>query len=367
MESFNKSRHFIEDIVDGMFDWVRVLDRDDNVIYMNKTMTEAVKNPDIGLKCYEAVGRDRPCDNCISRHSVFDGEIHEKEEKIDSKIFSVLCSPVRNDKGEIIAVVEVLRDTTDIKKMQMELVKQHKKLKDELNMARKLQYSLLPKELPLEGMDFSYIYRPCESLGGDFLDIFKINEDHIGLYIADVSGHGIPASMLTIFLKSALNKKLLSPAKALCELYSEFNSRNLAQDMYITVFYAIIDVKEKTMVYSNAGHNACPLILRSSDTQYLRLPGVPISNWLESPVYEEGISKLKSGDRLFFYTDGIVELKNPAKEFYGSDRLLELLKDEACEPSALLEGILDDARNFAALKDISRIPDDITMALLKID
>ena len=82
--------------------------------------------------------------------------------------------------GEIIAVVEVLRDITQIKLLQQKVIDQNKKLQADLNMARKLQCSFLPRQLPDDKIKFSYIYTPCETLGGDFLDIFKINDDHIG-------------------------------------------------------------------------------------------------------------------------------------------------------------------------------------------
>lgn len=366
MESLKGSRYFIEDIIDGMFDWVRVMDKDDNVIYMNKAMSDSLKNAKIGTKCYEAVGRTTPCENCISRKAVFDGHSYEKEELIGNQVFSVMSSPVKNEEGKTIAVVEVLRDTTQLKHLQEEILKQNKKLQDDLSMARKLQCSLLPKELPEDKVSFSFIYKPCEALGGDFLDIFKIDGNHIGLYIADVSGHGVPASMLTIFLRSSLNKKLLSPSQALKDLYKEFINSSLDENLYITMFYAVIDLEGKTMAYSNAGHNVSPIIFNSDRFELLRLPGIPISNWLEDPAYEDAYAKLNTGDRLFFYTDGIVELKNQANEQFGDERLLELLLNNTIEPAAALNGMVEEACSFAGLTNISDVPDDITMALLEI-
>ena len=101
---------------------------------------------------------------------------------------------------------------------------------------------------------------PCESLGGDFVDIFRIDDSHIGVYIADVSGHGVQASLLTVFLRSAVNKKLLSPSRALEELFYEFNKSKLDREMYITMFYSIIDLDDRTMLYSNAGLNVLPVV-----------------------------------------------------------------------------------------------------------
>lgn len=367
-ESIKRNRHFIIDIIDGMFDWVRVLDIDDNVIYMNKAMTEGLKSAKIGAKCYNAIGRITPCENCISRKTVFEGHPHEKEEHIGDRIFSVMSSPVKNEKGDIIAVVEVLRDATHIKQLQDRILRQNTRLRDDLGMARRLQCSMLPKDFKEDRVSFSFIYNSCEALGGDFLDIFKIGKNHMGLYIADVSGHGVPASMLTVFLRSTLNKKLFSPAEALKELFREYNNSNLVDDLYITVFYAILNLEEKTMLYSNAGHNVSPVIFNSPDInafKLLRHPGIPISRWVEDPYYTNGAINLNSGDKLFLYTDGIIEMRNPENEQFGEDRLLSLLANYS-DPSGTLNSIVDAACEFADIEDMTKILDDVTMALLEI-
>ena len=278
MESLKKSRQFIVDIVDGMFDWVRVLDMNDNVIYMNKAMSDGLGKPMIGSKCYETVGRTEPCINCVSRKAIFSGATHEKEEYINGRFFSVMCSPIRNADGNIIAAVEVLRETTQIKQLYQEMQEQNNKFRGELEMARKLQVSLLPNLPEDNRLDFSFLFMPCEALGGDFLDIFNIDSSHLGLYIADVSGHGVLASLLTIFLRSALNKKQPFPAKALEELFFEFNQSKLDEDLYITIFYAIIDLDKRIMTYSNAGLNVSPVLYSDMRFDLLRLPGIPISN-----------------------------------------------------------------------------------------
>lgn len=368
METIIRNTNFINDIIDGMFDWVRVLDREDNIVYMNKAMREGMKNAAIGLKCYKAVGRDEPCENCISRKAVFDGNPHEKEECIGDRVFSVMSSPVKNDKGEIVAVVEVLRDTTKVKQLQNEILTQNTKLQDDLIMAKRLQCSMLPRQFPEDRISFSFIYNPCEALGGDFLDIFKIDDKHLGLYIADVSGHGVPASLLTVFLRSTLDKKLLSPAKALNQLYKEFNSNNFSGELYITVFYLIIDLEKMTMTYANAGHNVCPILFNQRDSsrfEMIRLPGFPISHWVENPDYKDGYLKLQECDRIFLYTDGIIEIKNSKNEQFGEDRLLALLEKKG-EPVSTLNTIFNAAFEFAGLTDVTKTMDDITIALLDV-
>lgn len=373
MESFEKNRHFVKDIVDGMYDWVRVIDREDNILFMNKAMSEALgmsagngsNNGRYG-KCYELLGRREPCVNCTARRSVFNGTPCEKEEYIGDKIFSVMCSPIRNQAGEIISVVEVFRETTNVKKLQQEIMRQNKKLADELNIAKKLQKRLLPDSFRHDRLEFAYVYKPCDALGGDFLDIFKIDSEHVGFYLADVSGHGIPASMLTVFLKSSLDKTLLSPSEALKKLYAEFNAGILDEDMYITVFYAILDLKKRTLAYSNAGHNINPLILGPDRREYLRLPGVPISSWVERPEYGEDHVSLDMEDILFFSSDGIVEMRNQSHEQFGMDRLLEHLSAGCPVSVKTLEELVRKACDFSGIEDVSSIPDDISMALLKL-
>ncbi len=350
-----------------MLDWVRVIDRDDNVLYMNKAMSENLERSAEAKKCYEALGRAKPCENCTSRTAVFNGTPFEKEEEVNGKCFSVMSSPLRNKDGVIVAVVEVLRETTHIKQLYKEMEEQNKILKQEIEMARKLQASLLPSPPVDPRLDFSLLFMPCEALGGDFIDTFYINDSHLGVYLADVSGHGIPASLLTVFLRSSLNKKLLSPAKALEELFYEFNRSKLDYEMYITMFYAIIDLDNKTMKYSNAGLNVVPVVYSDTRFELLRLPGIPISNWMRKPAYSEGSIKLYSGDKLFLYSDGILELRNKQNEQYGEDRLLEILLNSHSKPKQLLLQIKKSAFSFADIKTSNDLKDDVSMVLLSIE
>ncbi len=364
-KDFNK---MIEYIINGMYDWVRVIDADDKLVYVNKAMSESLEHALIGQKCYSAIGRNTPCENCVSRSAVFSGTPQHKEEVIQGRTYSVMSSPIKDNEGNIVAVVEVLRDITEMKKLQKEMLNQNKKLQSELNMARKLQCSLLPKELPEDKIAFSYIYKPCETLGGDFLDIFKIDDHHVGVYIADVSGHGVAASMLTVFLRSSIDKKTLSPAAALKKLYKEFNADYSDQDFYITVFYAIINLKDNTLIYSNAGHNVSPVVFNPENKRFdlLRIPGIPISNWVEEPIYIDSKVNLEHGDRIFLYTDGIVELKNTDNEQFGEDRLVSVLLGENATPDSILDHIIESASKFAGIENYNKISDDITMALIEL-
>lgn len=359
---------FIEEIIDGMQDWVRVINKDDTVVFVNKSMRAALGNKVmVGKKCFETLGRKSPCPNCLSRNNCEDW-LARKEEVIDGKIFAVTSSPLRNqDTGTIEAVIEVLHDITELKELSRELERQNEKLRDDLSMARRLQCSLLPKnQLKTDKLDFSFIYRPCETLGGDFLDIYQIDDDHIGVYIADVSGHGVAASMLTMFLRTALDKSLLSPSKALEQLYAYFNKDGFADELYIAIFYGIIDIKNYTFTYSNAGLNVCPVIFSKDDLKLLRVPGIPISNWVENPEYVEVTIDINPKDRMFFYTDGIIEIRNHEGAQFSEERLIQHLLEAEHQPSHTLSGLVDKAISFSEREDTNDIMDDITVALIEI-
>ncbi len=356
----------IEDIINGMSDWVRVLDLDCNIIYINKAMEEALKKPIVGKKCYEAFNKHEPCENCVSRKSMSDVKTYEKEEVFEDKIFSVMSSPLKNSNGDVIAVVEVLRDITGLKQMQKEIVNQNRKLHNDLDMARKLQMSLLPSKLPEGRVRFSFVYKPCETLGGDFIDIFDIDKDHLGIYIADVSGHGVSSSLLTVFLRSVINKNTLSPSEALTELYNEFNIIGFDTDLYITIFYSIIDLNNMTLTYSNAGHNICPIVFGNSRFDVLRKSGIPISDWVDKPEYTNNCISLNKGDKIFYSSDGIIEVRNSSKEQFGEERLLDILLNDKSGPDSILNNIFTKACNFAGIESLSQIYDDITMAILEV-
>ncbi len=359
------NRMFLEDIINGMDDWVRVLDRNDNVLFMNRSMTETFGNEGLGMKCYHAIGRDHPCENCISRRSVFDGRPHRKQEHIDGSIYSVMSSPIKNKNGEILAVVEVLRNISEMRRIQDSLLNQQNRLMNDISMARKIQYSMLPREQENEKLRFSYTYIPCETIGGDYLDFFHIDSSHTGMLIADVKGHGIPASLLTVFVNSALDRETLSPSFALQSLFKDFNKNMFDSDLYITVFYSILNLEAMEMTYANAGHSGSPFIFGKDRFQILRSPGIPISNWTEKPGYSDRKANLIRGDHIFYYTDGIMEVQNNSRQQYGEERLLEILLKGGMDSKALLNTIINSAMDFAC-SDMKSQCDDITMAIVDI-
>lgn len=354
------------DIINAMIDWVRVLDLEGNVMFMNNAMKQSVGSKYLGRKCYSVFGRTEPCEHCISKEALDDGFMHEKEEELDGRYLSIRSSPILGRDKKVFAVVEVLRDITNEKILQKKIMDQNEQHKEDIKISKKIQMSLLPKSIFTDRIETALMYKPSDELGGDFFDMFAIDKNHLGIYIADVAGHGIASSLLTVFLKSTFNKTLLSPAKALKDLQMKYKQLGLEENMYITVFYAIIDMKNLYITYSNAGHNTSPVLFGENKFEILRNAGIPISNWVENPEYIEKSNNLFEKDRIFFFTDGIVEAKNECGEQFGEERLLNMVIDSAVSPKENLKSIIEQSDKFVGKDDVVNYKDDITMALMEI-
>jgi len=371
MERFvdKKDVKFIESILDGMQDWVRVIDRDDNIIYANRAMKEEFGEKTIGKKCFELLGQSKPCSNCISKRAAKIHHTFQREEKINGRIYSVRSSPIVNKDGKVEACVEVLRDITQEKLMEEKLRQQYNEMKHDLQIARMMQYNLLPGagKLSNNRVEFTYTYIPCEAIGGDFFDIYEIDDSHVGVYVADVSGHGVPASMLTIFFRQAMNKSLLSPSKALKELFLKFNHVKFNEEFYITMFYAIIDTEHMEITYANAGHHALPMLITDGQLEILNAVGIPISNWTDNVEYEESKQKLNPGDRMIFYTDGVIEAANEKGERYGDVRFKEFILNHWAKHIEIFNTkMVEDIYHFKSQgkAQISELLDDLTILII---
>src|SRR5262249_30623761 len=143
------------------------------------------------------------------------------------------------------------------------LQKAYQEIDQELLLARRVQQSLLPQALPeVPPVRFAVHYRPCGRVGGDFYDVFRLDETHVGFYVADVMGHGVPATLLTMFLKKAVKPKeitgktyrLVPPEEVLQQLNREMIDQALAESPFITMVYGLLDCQCGTLQFARAGH-----------------------------------------------------------------------------------------------------------------
>ena len=318
------------DILDGMVDWVRVVDSTGIVIYVNKSMRDSLGFEIIGSRCYSSLGKTCACKRCITQTTIATGMPSEKEEIIGDKIYSVKSSPVKNTDGNIYASVEVFRDVTRERKLENEIMEKNHKMNKDLEFARTLQHKILPKKGKYSAIDMDYIYKPSEHLSGDIFDILNISENLTGIYISDVVGHGVTASMMTMFVTQTmrgLRENKLSPSKTLKELHKRFCELGLDDDKYFTIFYGIIDRRNNTFTFCNAGHNSPPILI-SDEVSSLEISGFPITNLFEEVDYDEKVVSLKENDEIILFTDGVIECRNEDGEEFGIDKIIELAKNK---------------------------------------
>lgn len=349
-------------VLEGMADWVRVVDLNGFIVYVNKSMKDDLGEDIVGMACSDSHCALNNCDFCITKRSIETGEIIQKEEKINGNYYSVKSSPVKNTRGEIYAAVEVFRDVTRERKLELDLIGKNKKINRDLQFAKRIQEKILPKKGVRESVILDYIYKPSEILSGDMFDMFNIDSDHIGIYISDVSGKGIAASMMTMFIRQSMRvmkDDIKSPADALSELHKRFVTLNLEVDNYFTIFYGIYNRQTGVFKYANAGHNCLPIKYNENDLELLYNKGYPITSFFDEIVYEEKSIELVAGDKILFYTDGITEARDSSGKEFGLDQVLDIIKTH---PNNILNIIEDNIINHSWGEQ----QDDFAIVLLEV-
>ncbi|MBI5680288.1 MAG: SpoIIE family protein phosphatase [Methanobacterium sp.] len=238
--------------------------------------------------------------------------------------------------------------------------------KKELQIARNIQKSFLPKEIPQpKNFDLDAINIPALEVGGDFYDFIPIGKEEMGLVIADVSGKGVPAALFMAFSRTVIRAKTTETQKAI-DIIKNANrliTSEAESGMFVTLFYGILNCIERTFTYVNAGHNP-PLIFKSKTDRIkiLKTEGIAIGA-LEEVIFEEKKIKLETGDMIIFYTDGVTEALNNEEEQFGDKRLFKLLKENKdLSPSKMVSKIIDEVEEFSGGRTQF---DDITLMVLK--
>ncbi len=221
----------------------------------------------------------------------------------------------------------------------------------ELQTAKNIQQRLLPAGKWAGGKRYSYLYIPCRDIGGDLPEVYTVGSSAFGV-IADVSGKGISAGMLTAFVKAAYDKTAYSPAEAIGALSRKFAELNLDEKNYITVAAARID--KDSVTYSMAGHNV-PILLKSGGgITRIVLNSPPVSNWFDNPSYFEDTISYKNGDILVLLTDGVTESKNRYGEMFGVDGAIKTLSVSRTAEE-FIKNLEDNLKGFCG-----ELHDDVT-------
>lgn len=250
---------------------------------------------------------------------------------------------------------------------------QEKQMRQSLEMAHKVQVSMLPLETPkVDGLEIASFSIPAKEVGGDYFDFLAPRNGHqdLGIIIGDVSGKGMSAALymtMTKGLVQAFGGDCVSPRQTLSLINRQFH-RASAANAFLSLSYARIDTQSKKMIFSSAGHN--PPILYSparNVIEMVKCPGMAIGlepGKLFDRVTEEREVQLDSGDILFFYTDGITEGMNERQEIYGETRLIDLIKAHGTMPaSLLLQKLQEEHQHF--VNGMEQF-DDMTAVVVKI-
>jgi serine phosphatase RsbU (regulator of sigma subunit)/ABC-type amino acid transport substrate-binding protein len=269
------------------------------------------------------------------------------------------------------------RDHLDelVKIRTAELQQANDRMKRDLEAAARVQQSLLPQAAPdVGGVKVTWQYRPCDELAGDILNVFQLDRTHVGIYVADVSGHGVAASLLSVAISRALMPEsgvssllvrhgddpsevtIVSPAIVATELNRRFPMEESGQK-YFTILYGVFNIETRVFRYVSAGH---PPIVRWAPGQapkMLEVSALPIGIDPE-PDYEESVIQLDPGERILVYSDGVTEAMTGEFKQFGDARLMQTLEASSGQSlEAGVAGVLHDVEQWCD----SGPKDDVSM------
>lgn len=229
----------------------------------------------------------------------------------------------------------------------------------ELQRAREIQQSLLPKEIPqLAGFEIAAAWRPARAVSGDYFDVLALGEEKVGLCIADVVGKGVSAALLMANVQAAVRAfagESQRPAD-LCTKVNRLLCENIATGKFVTFFYGVLDRESCTLRYCNAGHLS-PVLVSSGQFSALEESGAVLGVFPEWK-YEENLIELESGDRVVLFTDGVSEASDSEGQEFGETRVAEVALQKSTGPAATMtSAIMDAASSFCG----AQFQDDATV------
>ena len=271
-------------------------------------------------------------------------------------IFGVVSLLYHSTKDRLELRNQELQQSVEKGARQLELQAQ------EMQRAREIQQSLLPKEIPqLAGFEVAAAWRPAREVSGDYYDVFKLDEHRLGVCIADVVGKGVAAALLMANVQAAVRAYASSAENAaqLCTKVNRLLCENLATGKFVTFLYGVLNNETQTFDYCNAG-NVCPVLVSQGTVRSIAVGGAVLGVFPEWQ-YESANLALGSGDRVLLVTDGITEASDAAEQEFGEEKLAEAAlrhsKRTASEISRLL---LEEVSAFCD----SHFHDDATLLVI---
>ena len=306
--------------------------------------------------------------------------------KWDQSITSILCVPlmvkselkgvltVFNKKDEAAFTEEDQRLLAIIASQSAQIIENARlyeeeqaliRMKEEVRLASKIQSDLLPKECPsVPGYDIAGRTYPARQVGGDYFDFIELDDVRWGFCLGDVSGKGLPASLLMANLQATLRSQIvLDPSPEACiSRTNKLIYRSTDSETFATLFLGILDSQKHEISYSNAGHDYPILIRSGNDPESLKAEGTVVG-FIEDYDFEEKFAPINPGDLVVAFSDGITEAENPGEEQFGSERLLKILDENRELPAGqLIDRIIAAVREHAGDAPQS---DDMTLVVVR--
>ena len=273
------------------------------------------------------------------------------------------------DRGEVLARV---RTQLKLRSLMKEILEKQKRLDEDLKAAAAIQACLLPQSPPeLARLTLAWKFVPCDLTGGDIFNVLRLDEDQLAFYMLDVSGHGVPAAMITVSVSQMLQPQggcvkrkinsppyyeIVAPLDVIRTLDREYPFERF--NKYFTIVYLIVDLSRGSMIYSNAGHPA-PLLLHGDGRVDLLDKGGTIIGLNGLVPFEQEEIQLLPGDKVFLFTDGLLEFENHQGEAFGLLRFQTILSQVASQPiGQILDTAYESIRTFGGN---SQVLDDMTL------
>lgn len=296
------------------------------------------------------------------------GEMSNIRQAMNNGAFDFATKPIDLDD---------LQRTIDKAQAEIEFVKQSQKehgqledIKADLSLAAEVQLAILPREFPpfpdmVSDVDIYATMKPAKDVGGDFYDFFRIDDDHLGFVMADVSGKGVPASLFMTMSYTLLRftgTKSLNPVSTVSDS-NDMLSRESFDSMFVTLFYGVYNIRTGEVHYVNAGHNPPYLLKADGKVQMLPNSNNICMGVTEGFPYQESTLTLNKGDILVTFTDGVTEACDPTNNLYGEERLEALLASQSSNTAEQVTSAINDAVNAHA--NGAEQSDDITVLVIK--
>ena len=284
-------------------------------------------------------------------------------------------TPVHDAAGSVTHFIGVQSDVTKRRRAEEALAEANRRMRGDLEAAARIQRSLLPTSRPdFPGLEVAWAFRPCTELAGDIFNLIPMGEGLVGFYVLDVSGHGVPAALLSVTLSHSLSPvsgeswllgadgDVTPPAEVVVRLNQQFQMQpNRVQ--YFTMIYGIFDAATRRLRYVTAGHPPMILVPQAGAPRALPASGKPVGLLADGSWEELGVD-LEAGDRLYLYTDGVVEAGCEERGELGTDRLVAAL--EKCRKEPLEASVKAVVAAVESWCEAVEPEDDVTVLALEV-